>query len=326
MSAVYDAVFTVRARSTHHKIALDALRHVRGPDAIKWRDLFLLHHESYFEGAKAPDATFKDFTNHVLHISENEWGGAIGAAQEWYAKTVEALKARNWKEAAYAAGVTSHYFTDPHQPFHTGQTEEEGAIHRAVEWSFNKSYETFQSILEDDLGGYPEVEAGAGEDWLAQLIRAGATEAHASYDALIDHCRTVAQIIPVVGFYLQPDPPPDVVPYGDPYGDPFTRGMQVYLQEARAGLATMPVEAAEERVALIMHIVEQNRLFEQAAARNDSQSLARVLRAFEPVLLQLATEDLAPEDARALRAQLEFELNVMLTKLSRTSSNGTQTT
>jgi len=187
MATVFEKVFTTRARSTHHKIALDALRHLRGDDADKWRDLFLLHHEAYLEGAKAPDTTFKDFMNHVLHVGENEWGGAIRAADKWYATMVEALRAKKWKDAAYAAGVTSHYFTDPHQPFHTGQTEEEGAIHRAVEWSFNKSYDTFQAILEDDLGGYPEVEPSAGDDWLAQLIRAGAVEAHASYHVVIDH-------------------------------------------------------------------------------------------------------------------------------------------
>lgn len=125
-----------------------------------------------------------------------------------------------------------------------------------------------------------------------------------------------------IGFFLSPEPPVDM----QSYGDPFTRGMQVYLQDARADLAAMPIGEAEDRADLIMHIVEQNRLFEQAAVQNDSQSLARVLRAFEPVLLKLATEDLAPEDAQALRAQLEFELNVMLTKLSRASSNETQTT
>ena len=125
-----------------------------------------------------------------------------------------------------------------------------------------------------------------------------------------------------IGFSLKPTPP-DVMPS---YSDPFTRGMQVYLQDASAELATLPIAEADQRAQLIMHIVEQNRLFEQAAVHNDSQSLARVLRAFEPVLLQLATEDLAPEDAEALRAQLEFELNVMLTKLSRASSNETQTT
>ena len=109
-------------------------------------------------------------------------------------------------------------------------------------------------------------------------------------------------------------------------GDPFTRGMQVYLQDARTNLVSLPVSDTAARTQLIMNIVEQNRLFEHAAVQNDSQNLARVLRAFEPVLLQLATEDLAPAEAEALRAQLAFELNVMLTKLSRASSNETHTT
>jgi hypothetical protein len=126
-----------------------------------------------------------------------------------------------------------------------------------------------------------------------------------------------------IGVYLST--PTAVVPV-QVASDPFTRGMQVYLQDARADLVSMPVSSVEERTELIMHIVEQNRLFEQAAVRNDSQSLARVLRAFEPILLQLATEDLPPDQAEALRAQLAFELNVMLTKLSRVSSNETQTT
>jgi DNA-binding FadR family transcriptional regulator len=77
---------------------------------------------------------------------------------------------------------------------------------------------------------------------------------------------------------------------------------------------------------LILQIIEQNRLFERAAEQNNSQSLARVLRAFEPILLRLAADDIAPEDAEALRAQLAFELNVMLTKLSRDTSKETQST
>ena len=72
-----------------------------------------------------------------------------------------------------------------------------------------------------------------------------------------------------------------------------------------------------------MQIVEQNRMYVSAADKNGADDLARVLRAFEPILVRLAAEDTAPEDAEALRAKLVFELNVMLTKLSRESSNNT---
>jgi len=44
----------------------------------------------------------------------------------------------------------------------------------------------------------------------------------------------------------------------------------------------------------------------------------------ELVLVQLAAEDISTEDAEALRAKLLFELNVMLTKLSRDSSDEPQ--
>jgi DNA-binding FadR family transcriptional regulator len=56
-------------------------------------------------------------------------------------------------------------------------------------------------------------------------------------------------------------------------------------------------------------------MFERAAEQNDSKDLARVLRAFEPVLMRLAADDITVEDAEALQAQLAFELNVVLTKL-----------
>lgn len=103
----------------------------------------------------------------------------------------------------------------------------------------------------------------------------------------------------------------------------FARGLQVHLQESRQDLSALPVDASEERAMLIMHTIQQNRLFERAAEKNDASDLARVLRAFEPILMRLAMNELPPEDAEALLAQLAFELNVMLTKLERSASEST---
>ncbi len=108
--------------------------------------------------------------------------------------------------------------------------------------------------------------------------------------------------------------------------DPFMRGMQVFLRDARDGVSAMPVSRIDDRTRLITHIIEQNRLFESAAVQNESADLARVLRAFEPIFLKLASEDITPTEAAALRDQLTFELNVVLTKISRASSNETHTT
>ena len=120
---------------------------------------------------------------------------------------------------------------------------------------------------------------------------------------------------------LQPPPgdPPQVAATVDD-GMPssaFARGLSVHLRRSREDLTELSFNGDSERTMLIMHILQQNRLFERAAEQNDSDDLARVLRAFEPILIRLAADDISPEDARALQAQLAFELNVMLTKLDR---------
>lgn len=100
----------------------------------------------------------------------------------------------------------------------------------------------------------------------------------------------------------------------------FTRGLQVHLLKSQSDLADLPGDAAADRSLLMLQIIGQNRMYVRAAEANGSSDLARVLRAFEPILMRLASEDITPEDAEAIRAQLAFELNVMLTKLSQPPS------
>ncbi len=187
MSVFYNLVMNSACRSNHHRLAVDALRHLKGDTAERWRELFLHHYTSYLEGAKAPDEVFKDFKNHVLHVRDGDWGGAPAAAREWYRRTVRALQIRDWKQAVYCAGVMSHYVVDPVQPFHTAQTEEENVIHRAVEWSFSKSFFKLQAILVNDLGGYPDVAVPNSADWLEQMVRQGARMSNPHYETVINH-------------------------------------------------------------------------------------------------------------------------------------------
>ncbi len=184
-SLLQNVIVAHRCRSTHHFMAMEALNLMNGPDADAWRDLLLVEHMSLLTGAKAPDAEFKDFRNHVLHVSEGEWGGARDAAAEWYGKSVEALRDRQWSMAAYALGVLSHYFSDPCQPFHTGQTEEEGSIHRAVEWSIAKSRAEICRRIE--AKGYPDVPAGDGPGFVSDMVLEGAKRSHPHYQTFIDH-------------------------------------------------------------------------------------------------------------------------------------------
>ena len=106
----------------------------------------------------------------------------------------------------------------------------------------------------------------------------------------------------------------------------FQRSVQNHFRQSERDLSELPVYDEADRMLLIMRIVEQNRWFEKAAAQNDSEDLARVLRAFEPILVRLAANDIEPEEAEALRAKLSFELNVMLTKLSLETSDKPETT
>jgi hypothetical protein len=187
VSLLFQVIFHSAARSTHHKLALDALRHLRLPDAQSWMDVFLRYHRSYLEGAKAPDTEFKDFKNHVLHVQDGYWGGAVTAAQKWYDKSLAAFKTHDFEDGVYSLGVLSHYFSDPLMPLHTGQSEDEGPVHRAVEWSVCKSYGELQHILDEDQGGYPRWECPAGDDWLAQMVRRAADLSNPHYETVIDH-------------------------------------------------------------------------------------------------------------------------------------------
>lgn len=187
MSVYFNLVLNSVARSNHHRIALLALQQLKIADADRWRDILLKHQDLYLEGAKAPDEQFKDFKNHVLHVREGDWGGAPAAAREWYKRAVRSMAEGDWPQAAWNAGVMSHYVVDPVQPFHTGQTEEEGVVHRAVEWSLSKCFPELKLILETELGGYPEVERATGHAWVEDMVRAGARFSNPYYETLIDH-------------------------------------------------------------------------------------------------------------------------------------------
>jgi Domain of unknown function (DUF4332)/Zinc dependent phospholipase C len=174
------------AHGTHPKLALDALSRLSGADAERWQKLFLSNLDLYLSGAKAPDEEFKDFKNHVLHPRDNYWGGAPQKVVSWYQHLVEALAQEDWQTAVYCAGVLSHYYTDPLQPFHTAQSEAANNIHRAVEWSIAKSYDRLRAQGEREFPRMP-VELKEDANWLARLVCSGAERANAGYEKLLAH-------------------------------------------------------------------------------------------------------------------------------------------
>lgn len=186
MKYLFRVVHAAHCKSTHHKLAMDALRYLKGSETEDWQRVFLKYHEEYLTGAKDPDTKFKDFRNHVLHVEDNNWGGAMKATRKWYDTTVEALRQGEWRNAVYSFGVMSHYYTDPLMPFHTGQKEREGNIHRAAEWSVTKSYEDLRD-LGDLVLYHPDVPTNTGDDWLEQMVLQGAQYSHTFYDTFLDH-------------------------------------------------------------------------------------------------------------------------------------------
>ncbi|MBY0587526.1 DUF4332 domain-containing protein [bacterium] len=185
MNLLFRVIYSAHCRGTHHKLAMDGLRQIVCPDVDRWQHLFLAHHAMFLAGAKEPDVVFKDFVNHVLHVEQNNWGGAPKAAEKWFYNTVRSLQNGDWDHAARAAGILSHYVVDPIMPFHTGQSTAENNIHRACEWSVSRSYD---SLIEmGQRSPRPTILLDSSSDWLSRLIIRSAEMSHQYYQALIDH-------------------------------------------------------------------------------------------------------------------------------------------
>lgn len=185
MNLLFKIIYAAHANGTHHKLALDALRHLQCERADEWRAVFLKNAEQYLIGSKLPDKEFKDFKNHVLHVRDDYWGGAPEKAESWYNLCVRALREQKFEEAVWSAGILSHYYTDPIHPFHTAQSEAESNIHRAVEWSISKSYADLRKRgLRQPI---TPIDIGYRGPWLKDMVIAGAEHSNTDYETLIAH-------------------------------------------------------------------------------------------------------------------------------------------
>ena len=101
----------------------------------------------------------------------------------------------------------------------------------------------------------------------------------------------------------------------------FERGLESHMLTAESQLVAFSSLPQSEQSELIKTLVSQNRLFAKAAEETGAADLARLLRAFEPILLRLNETEKGPTDAEALRSQLGFEIRSLLTQLKRPSSN-----
>jgi hypothetical protein len=93
----------------------------------------------------------------------------------------------------------------------------------------------------------------------------------------------------------------------------YERGLRWHLANTEQRLAKLDTAQPDERARLIDAIIEQNRMYALAADRANEPQLARVLRAFTPILESLTDE--RRETSAADIAQLSFELRVMQARL-----------
>jgi hypothetical protein len=93
----------------------------------------------------------------------------------------------------------------------------------------------------------------------------------------------------------------------------YERGLQVHLASTERQLVSLGEATPEERARLVAAIIDQNRMFALAAERAGEPQLARVLRAFAPVLESVA-EGRGDATANGID-QLSFEFRVMQARL-----------
>jgi hypothetical protein len=102
-------------------------------------------------------------------------------------------------------------------------------------------------------------------------------------------------------------------PAGNEGGTAYENGLKWHLASTERRLASLDSATPQERAQLVEAIISQNRLYALAAERAGEPQLARVLRAFTPIL-----EDVAAGRSKSTAgdlAQLNFELRVMQARL-----------
>ena len=93
----------------------------------------------------------------------------------------------------------------------------------------------------------------------------------------------------------------------------YERGLRFHLASTERQLAGLGNAKPEDRARLVETIIAQNRMYALAAERAGEPQLARVLRAFAPILESLAHD--GGESSASSVAQLSFELRVMQGRL-----------
>jgi hypothetical protein len=190
----------------------------------------------------------------------------------------------------------------------------------------------------DAAAAIPEVEVPAEtmQRWRTALdqaaqgntVRAQAPPARRSFTDARWFAAAAAVLVAVVALFQLRQPTPaveqvaEVVKPAEP-SSAYERGLKSHLATTEQQLVSLASATPEERTRLVETIIDQNRIYAQAAERAGEPQLARVLRAFTPILQSLQQ---GGGDASESVDQLAFELRVMQGRLGAAPASATQST
>lgn len=136
-----------------------------------WKDAFEFFASDVKSGSITPDTVWQDWENH-LYYPLTGYYNAHNATARWLGYMINNLSIGNWKEGMFAAGVLSHYFSDPNIPVHT---DSDWPGHGVCEGDINYHLAAFSLTVPS-----PQLVSDA-----QQFVIDQATLAHAYYD----YCR-----------------------------------------------------------------------------------------------------------------------------------------
>jgi histone H3/H4 len=167
-------------RSTIQAIAIDALRHVSTPAGRRLVSWMTFNHRLFLRGVNDPDRRFRDFQNHVIHVTDGYWGGAPRVAHRWYDRLLNSLVDGQMSDAAHAAGVLCHYISDPLTPLHTEHCQHACVLHRPIEYAINLAYDDLYRLWNDDPQ-HALTDLPNSRVWLGEMILRGSARANQHY-------------------------------------------------------------------------------------------------------------------------------------------------
>ena len=171
-------------RPVHYRILMDALELASSPPACPLVSMVRRHRRMAWLGCRDPDIRFRDFHNHVVHVTDGYWGGAPRLAHRWYERMVTAAAGGDWRLAVRACGTMVHYVTDPLHPLHTAQCDRSRRDQLTIKSIGWRNYDRWRDEWIASAGRV--VCALSSEPvWLGEAVLHGARRAHRHYGTLL---------------------------------------------------------------------------------------------------------------------------------------------